>query len=165
MTNKKKRKKAYKKDEAIWEIYLKALDRLAAEYGIEPGDGFGLLLRLAGDHIRWFPRFKVQHDDYGGVVLDHKGGRPAEWTAEKLDGLVADVERVKKENGFDTDEGALKHLTSAGQWAPKPRRDPDKWRKTLKNALARARKIERKAGELLAEANRLLTELNSNPEN
>ncbi len=71
MTDKKRRKASKRR---IVEIYAKALNRLAAEYGIEPDDKFSLLLRLAGDHVRWFPRFKLQHGDYGGVVLDSKGG-------------------------------------------------------------------------------------------
>jgi hypothetical protein len=73
-----------------------------------------------------------------------KGGRPTEWSPDKRDELITDVERVKKEYGFATDDDALKHLTKSGKWARPPRRDdPNKWIKRLKNELGRERSVRR----------------------
>ncbi len=169
MIHKKKRRKPPKKDETIREVYAKALDRLAAEYGIEPGDCLNLLLQVAIDYVPGFPRFKLEHiDDAGrayGKIMRDKGGRKADWTPEKLDELVADVDRVKKEHRFVTDDEALRHLAQSGKWARDPDHDPRKRHKTLKNTLARARLIQRQTDRLLAKADRLLAKLSSNPEN
>jgi hypothetical protein len=166
MTDKKRRRKPLKdNDETIGETYAKALGRLATLYGIEPGDNFSLLLRLARDHVRWFPRFKLQHGNYGGLVPDNKGGRKTDWTPEKLDELIADVDRAKKEHGFSADDEALRLIAQLPKWARHPSRDPHKRQKTLKNVLARARIIQRDTNRLLAKADRLLAKLSSNPEN
>jgi hypothetical protein len=169
MTTKKPRKKSAKMNvKIITEISIEELDRLREDYGIEPGDYFRLALRLAIDYVPGFPKFKLQHGDYGKVMRD-KGGRPTDWTPEKRDELRADVDRVKKKYGFATDDEALKHLTKSGKWARQPGRDPDKWRKTLKNALGHARSDQRVINPVInrldAEADRLATKLSSNPEN
>jgi hypothetical protein len=127
------------------------------DYGIEADDYFSLALQLAIDYVPRFPKFKLKHGTYGKVMRD-KGGRRTYWTPDKLDALATDVDRIKKKYKFSTDDDAIKHLTRAGKWARQSGRDADKWRKTLKNALAQARTIQR-------ETNRLLAGLSPNPEN
>jgi hypothetical protein len=65
--------------------------------------------------------------------------------------LVTDVDRVKKKYGFSGDDDAIRHLTKAGKWGRQSGRDLEKWRKTLKNTLAQARKTDR----LLAQSRKL----------
>jgi hypothetical protein len=127
-----------------------------------------IYLQVAIDYVPGFPRFKLEHvDDEGrayGKIMRDKGGRKAEWTPEKLDELIADVDRVKKEHGFTTDDEALKHLAHT-KWARSSNRDPRKRHKTLKNTLARARLIQHETDYWLAKADRLLARKSSNPEN
>jgi hypothetical protein len=149
MADKKKRRKS-RKTKTIERIYVKALDRLAADYGIEAGDYFNLSLRVALDYVPGFPRFKLEHGSYGKVMRD-KGGRKAYWTPERHDNLVTDVDRTKKEHGFATDDEALRHLAQSGKWArPSKQDDLTKWVKRLKNELGRARTIERAVDDLMA---------------
>lgn len=141
-----------KSSEIITEISIEALDRLLESYGLEPGDYFNLALRLAIDYKPGFPRFKLEHGGYGKVMRD-KGGRRPHWTPDKLNALATDVDRAKKKYGFSTDDSAIKHLTRAGKWARQSDREADKWRKTLKNALAQARTIQRETNRWLAASN------------
>jgi hypothetical protein len=154
--------KAPKKSDVVTKASIEALERLRQAYGIEAGDYLSLALRLASDHVPGFPRFKLQHGDYGKVMRD-KGGRPPEWSPDKLDKLITDVDRVKKEYGFTNDDDALEHLTKAGDWARPPRRDDsNKWIKRLKNELGRERRIRRCADDLQKLAEKISS---SNPEN
>jgi hypothetical protein len=165
MTTKKKPKKSAKiTTEIVTEISIEKLERLREGYGIEPGDYFSLAMRLAIDYVPGFPKFKLHHGDWGKVMRD-KGGRLPDWTPDKRDELIADVDRVKKEYRFATDDEALKHLTKSGKWARQAGRDPNKWRKTLKNMLSKARSEQRIINRLDAEADHWLAELSSNPEN
>ena len=167
MTTKKKPKKSAKiTTEIVTEISIEKLERLREGYGIEPGDYFSLAVRLAIDYVPGFPKFKLHHGDHGKVMRD-KGGRPTDWTPDRHYELMLDVDRAKKKYGFATDDEALKHLTmtKSGKWARQPDRDLDKWRKTLKNMLGKARKLQRAVNHLDAEADRLRAELSSNPEN
>ena len=156
-------KKSARKDKTIiTEKSVEALDRLMKDYGIEAGDYRRLAARLAIDYKPGFPRFKLEHGSYGKVMRD-KGGRNTYWTPEKLDELIADVDRVKKEHGFATDDDTLKHLTKAGKWARPPKRDDsNKWIKRLKNELGHARCIRRCADDLQKLAEKISS---SNPEN
>ena len=161
MTGNKARKKSAKRHVIITEE-IEALDRLRQAYGIEADDYFSLALRLAADYVPGFPRFRLRRGSYGAVVRD-KGGRPTEWPPEKLDELVNDVNRVKKEHGFATDDDALKHLTKSGKWARPPKRDdPNKWIKRLKNELGRGRGVRRSVEELLNLIEKIRS---SNPKN
>jgi hypothetical protein len=148
MAVKKKPKKSTGKRVIITEISVENLDRLMKEYGIEEGDYFTLALRLAIDYVPGFPRFKLEHGDYGKVMRD-KGGRRVFWTAKKLDQLLTDVEVAKKERGFCTDAAALKYLAKSEKWARMADRDLDGWLKVLKNSLALAKKIRLEADRLL----------------
>jgi hypothetical protein len=146
----------------VTEVSIETLDRLRQAYGIEGGDYFSLALQLAIDYVPGFPRFKLQHGDYGKVMRD-KGGRPTEWPPEKRDELITAVDRVKKEHGFATDDEALKHLTMKEKWARPPRQDDSaKWIKRLKNELGRERSIRRWADDLQKSLEKIRS---SNPEN
>jgi len=165
MTIKKKRKKSAKiTTEIVTEDSIEELNRLGEKYGVEPGDYFSLAMRLAIDYVPGFPKYKLHHGDYGKVMRD-KGGRPTDWTPDRHYELMADVDRAKKKYGFATDDEAVKHLTKSGKWARQPGRDLDKWRKTLKNMLGSARKVQRESNRLDAEADHSRAELSSNPEN
>jgi hypothetical protein len=130
------------------------------DYGIETGDYFGLALRLGIKYVPGFPRFKLEHGSYGKVMRD-RGGRKPYWTPKKFNQLRADVDRAKKEHGFATDDEALRHLARSGEWARQSSRDSDKWRKTLKNALAQERAIQRDLDRLLTR----LEQIRPDPEN
>ena len=62
--------KAPKKSDVVTKASIEALERLRQAYGIEAGDYLSLALRLASDHVPGFPRFKLQHGDYGKVMRD-----------------------------------------------------------------------------------------------
>ena len=62
--------KAPKKSDVVTKASIEALERLMQAYGIEAGDYLSLALRLASDHVPGFPRFKLQHGDYGKVMRD-----------------------------------------------------------------------------------------------
>jgi hypothetical protein len=157
----KKASKAKKSGEIITEISTDALNRLAKDYGIEPDDYFNLALRLAIDYVPGFPRFKLQHGSWGKVMRD-KGGRPTEWTPERFDELVTDVDGIKKKHGFTTDDEALRHLTQAGKWSRPSRQDDlNKWIKRLKNELGRARSVRQIEDGL----EKLVEKIRSSPEN
>jgi hypothetical protein len=157
----KKASKAKKSGEIITEISTDALNRLAKDYGIEPDDYFNLALRLAIDYVPGFPRFKLQHGSWGKVMRD-KGGRPTEWTPERFDELVTDVDGIKKKHGFTTDDEALRHLTQAGKWSRPSRQDDlNKRIMRLKNELGRARSVRQIEDGL----EKLVEKIRSSPEN
>jgi hypothetical protein len=158
--NKKPKKSKEKTRVIITEVSIEYLGRLMKDYRIDDGDYFSLALRLAIDYVPGFPRFKLEHGDYGKVMRD-KGGRRAFWTAKRLDELLTDVEAAKKEYGFTTDAEALRHLTKSRKWARMARREPDQWLKVLKNSLALSKTVRREADRLLA----LVERTRANPEN
>jgi hypothetical protein len=171
---KRKGKPANSNDETIGEIIAKECDeklaRLMKEYGIEEGDYRGLALRLALDHIPHFepPGFKLQHETWGAVVRDTKGGAPTKWTVEQLDALVAEVDTAKKNYNLPTDEAALRHITKSGRWARPQNSDTGQWIKTLKNLMAAHRKVQREVQRGLDDLTARLEELQRqgpNPEN
>jgi hypothetical protein len=168
MTTKRASKKiSNKRREIITETSVEALNSLAEDYGVAAGDYFSLALRLAIDYVPGFPRFKLkQKDEYGaeyGAVVRDKGGRPTEWSPKDHDELVADVDRVKKEHGFATDDEALRHLAQSGKWPRPPKQDDlNKWIKRLKNELGRARSIR----QIVDGLEKLVDKIrSSNPEN
>jgi hypothetical protein len=129
---------------------IEKLHQLMKRWGISDGDYLGLALRLAKDHPSFRPAsFKLKHGDYGAVVRANKGGRPTEWTPDKLDQLLTDVDAAKKKFPGSTDEEALRIITQKGKWARPPNRDQNKWIKDLKNTLANARRINRDVNRLL----------------
>ena len=139
------------------------LERRMKDYGIEEGDYFSLALRLAIDHVSGFrpAQYKLQNGDFGAVVRDTKGGRPPSWTAERFDALMVAVDDAKRRYKLSTDDDALKYITRTGKWARPANRDQDKWIKTLKNSLGRARKIQCGVDDLLYG----LKKFSANPEN
>jgi hypothetical protein len=76
MTPPKKRRKLPKGGKLIGDISVQALDRYMDDYGIETGDYFNLARRLAIDCVPGFPRFKLEHGDYGKVMRDKGGAKP-----------------------------------------------------------------------------------------
>jgi hypothetical protein len=78
MTPPKKRRKLPKGGKLIGDISVQAqaLDRYMDDYGIETGDYFNLARRLAIDYVPGFPRFKLEHGDYGKVMRDKGGAKP-----------------------------------------------------------------------------------------
>jgi hypothetical protein len=126
------------------------LDCLLRKYNIEKGDYRSLARELAIEFVPGFrpAKFKLQHGNYGAVIRYRgKGGRRTEWTREKLDKLLNDVNDAKAEYG--TDEEALHYITRRGKWGCALGRDPAKWRKTLKNILTTERKTQRCYADLL----------------
>ena len=85
-----------------------------------------------------------------------KKGRRTDWTLKDLDALAAAVAIAKKNLGFSTDDGALRHLIAkGGRWAPPANSSPSQRLKTLKNMLLLANKIQRGADDLLVLAERI----------
>lgn len=139
------------------------LERLMKERGIKAGDYKTLARQLAIEHksIRPAP-LKLAHDTWGGVTQKKTKGRPTDWTPENLDELVADVDRVKKEHGFATDDEALRHLAQSEKWRrPLKKDDPNKWIKRLKNELGKHRKVRHIVDDLLTLVDKIRS---SNPE-
>jgi hypothetical protein len=140
------------------------LKRLMKAGGIKAGDYKNLARQLAIEHkyIRPAP-LKLAHDTWGGVIQKKTKGRRTDWTPEKLDELVADVDRDKKEHGFATDDEALRHLAQSGKW-PRPLKQDDlnKWIKRLKNELGKHRKVQRISNDLMTLVDKIRS---SNPEN
>jgi hypothetical protein len=96
------------------------------------------------------------------VIQDRKGGRPTEWSTEQLDELIIAVTDARKLPGISTDDEALKHIAKSGKWGRSPDQDLGARVKTLKNVLARARRIQREVSRLLE---RLQEIKRGNPEN
>ena len=88
------------------------------------------------------------------MIAGDKKGRPRKWSVELLDDLVMAVDNAKKEHGLTADHEAISNLAQHGKWAGPANRTLDKRIKTLKNALATARRIQRDVDRLfeLAEA-------------
>ena len=126
------------------------LDRLMKDYGIEAGDYKSLARKLAIDHIPGFrAALKLEHDTWGAVTQDKKkGGRPTERKTEWLDELIIAVTDAKKLPEISTDDEALRHIAKSGKWRRPADRDLGAWVKTLKNLLARTRRIERGVSRL-----------------
>lgn len=131
--------------------YAEKLERLISDYGIESGDYYALALRLAIDCIPGFlpTPGRLKHGTWGKVMPGNRGGRPTKWSQELYDELLIAVDNAKKMRGISTDDDALKQITQHGKWARPARTDLNKWLKTLKNALASARKIQREVDHLL----------------
>ena len=125
--------------------FAEKLERLMAYYGIEAGDYCSLALQLAIDFVPGFrpAPFRLEHGDYGAVIPGDKKGRPRKWNMERRDALIMAVDNVKKEHGLTKDHDAILHLAQHGEWAGPANRDLNKQIKTLKNALANARRSQR----------------------
>jgi hypothetical protein len=125
--------------------YVEKLKRLMNEYGIKES-----ALQLAIARVPGFlPTLgRLENGYYGAVIPGDKKGRPSKWSVELLDDLVVAVDNAKKEHGLTRDHEAISHLAQHGQWAGPTNRELNKRIKTLKNALAFARRIQRDADRL-----------------
>jgi hypothetical protein len=102
------------------------LERLMKERSIKAGDYKTLARQLAVEHksIRPAP-LKLARGTWGGVTQKKKKGRRTDWTLKDLDALAAAVAIAKKNLGFSTDDGALRHLiVKGGRWAPPANSSP-----------------------------------------
>jgi hypothetical protein len=139
------------------------LKRLMKARGIKAGDYKTLARQLAIEHksIRPAP-LKLAHNTWGGVTQKNTKGRRTDWTLSQLDALAAAVDIAKKNPGFSTNDGALRHIIAkGGKWATPANSSPGQWLKTLKNMLSVANRIQRDADYLLALAEQIQAD---NPE-
>jgi hypothetical protein len=95
---------------------------------------------------------KLEHGDYGAVVIDGAPGRPKSWSGEKLDALARDVAEAKVAYDLASDDEALRYLQKREPWQGIAR-------KTLKNRLAEQRQIASAADQLASAADQLLEQL------
>jgi hypothetical protein len=139
---------------AITKERVNKLRLLAEHYGIADDDFFGLAMALASEHVPGFSvdltPLEMEYGDHGGVMYASTGGRPLEWTTERLDALFNSVEKVKNERGLSKDREALAILAARGKWAPPANHRGSRaaWIETLESRLQQAKKSKREFDKL-----------------
>ncbi len=85
----------------------------------------------------------LAHELYSALLPSQPAGRKAEWTRERRQALLADVEAIKTAEGLATDGKALEALVMNGRWGTTGNSTHIAAQvKTLRNRLAQARKQE-----------------------
>jgi hypothetical protein len=131
--------------------FVEKLDLLMKHYLIpDPHDWFSLALALAVDHVPGFQienKLGVEQIDWGISLVEHVGrkktGRPKTWSVDRLDELLNDVEKTKKQFGLTQDREALSRIARLRKkWAPPAnhRGERRQWIKTLESRLQEAKR-------------------------
>jgi hypothetical protein len=146
-------------NEAIAQKFVEKLDLLMKHYLIpDPHDWFSLALALAVDHVPGFQienTLGVEQIDRGISLVEHVGrkktGRPKTWSVDRLDELLNDVEKTKKQFGLMQDREALSRIARLRKWAPPAnhRGERRQWIKTLESRLQEAKVYRRNVDKLL----------------
>jgi hypothetical protein len=145
--------------EVIAQKWFEKLNLLMKHYSIaDPNDWFSLALALAVDHVPGFQVWNTlgfEQIDQGIRLVVHVGrkktGRPMKWPVQRLDDLLNDVEKTKKQCGVKRDREALDRIARLRKWAPPAnhRGERSQWIETLESRLQEAKALRRNANKLL----------------
>jgi hypothetical protein len=146
-------------NEAIEQKFKEKLDLLMKHYSIpDREDWYSLALALAVDHI---PGFQVENKlgleriDRGISLVVHRGrkkvGRRNTWSVHRLDELLNDVEKTKRQFHLKRDREALSRIARLRKWAPPAnhRGELGQWVETLESRLQEAKVLRGKVDKLV----------------